>query len=84
MAEPVHPSMPYIKAEIAWAVQQELCMTVEDALARRTRMLFLDATAAMEAAPSVANVMAGELDKNEDWVTDQINNFNLVAKNYLP
>ena len=28
----IHPSLPYIKAEIVWAVQNEMCMTVEDEL----------------------------------------------------
>lgn len=82
--EPVHPSLPYVKAEILWAVQNEMCMTVEDALARRTRALFLDARAAIEAAPLVADLMAKEMRKDEYWITTQINNFNSVAGNYLP
>ncbi len=80
----IHPSLPYTGAEIIWAVREEMCMTVEDALARRTRALFLDAKAAMESAPHVARLMAEETGKKEDWVKDQINNFNAVAKNYLP
>ncbi len=54
LAELIHPSLPYIKAEIIWAVQNEMCMTVEDALARRTRALLLDAKAAIESASIVA------------------------------
>ncbi len=48
-------TLPYIKAEIVWAVQNEMCMTVDDALARRTRALLLDAKAAIESAPVVAS-----------------------------
>jgi glycerol-3-phosphate dehydrogenase len=84
LGEPVHPSLPYVKAEIVWAVQNEMCMTVEDALARRTRTLFLDARAAMAAAPLVADMMAKEMRKDVFWITTQINNFNSVAGNYLP
>ena len=80
----IHPALPYIKAEIIWAVQNEMCMTVEDALARRTRALLLDAKAAMESASLVAKLMAREMGKDEIWVTQQINSFNSVAKNYLP
>jgi glycerol-3-phosphate dehydrogenase len=84
LSELIHPSLPYIKAEIIWAVQNEMCMTVEDALARRTRALLLDAKAAMESAPFVAKMIAKEIDKDDEWITEQINNFNLIAKNYLP
>ena len=78
----IHPSLPYIKAEIIWAVQNELCMTVEDALARRTRALLLDAKAAIASAPFVAALMAKEMGKDEGWIKNQIDNFNAVAKNY--
>jgi glycerol-3-phosphate dehydrogenase len=56
---------------------------VEDVLARRTRILFLNAQAAMEAAPTVAQLMATLMNKNEDWKLQQINNFNVLAKQYL-
>jgi glycerol-3-phosphate dehydrogenase len=80
----IHPSLPYIKAEIAWAVQNEMCMTVEDALSRRTRALLLDAKAAIESAPLVATMMAKEMGKDEFWIKEQIDSFISVAKNYLP
>jgi glycerol-3-phosphate dehydrogenase len=40
-----------------FAVQHEYARTVEDVLARRSRLLFLDAAAARDAAPFVASVM---------------------------
>jgi glycerol-3-phosphate dehydrogenase len=80
----IHPNLAYIKAEIVWAVQNEMCMTVEDALARRTRALLLDAKAAIESAPAVAALMAKEMGKDENWIREQIESFNKVAKNYLP
>jgi glycerol-3-phosphate dehydrogenase len=84
LSELIHPSLPYIKAEIIWAVKNEMCMTVEDALARRTRALLLGAKAAIESVPLVANMMAKEMGKDEQWIKEQINIFNSVAKNYLP
>jgi glycerol-3-phosphate dehydrogenase len=84
LAELIHPSLPYVKAEIVWAVQNEMCMTVEDALSRRTRALLLDAKAAIDSAPPVAALMAKEMGKDESWIKKQINIFNAVAKNYLP
>ena len=44
----LHQRLPYIRAEVIWAAREEMCMTVEDALSRRTRALLLDAAAAIE------------------------------------
>ena len=49
----LHPALPVIGAEIVWAAREEMARTVEDALARRTRALFLNARAAMEMATAV-------------------------------
>ncbi len=81
--ELIHPSLFNIKAEIIWAVQHEMAQTVEDILARRTRVLFLDAKAAIEAAPIVAKLMAKEMKKDEAWIKNQINDFNCMATQYL-
>ena len=44
---------------VRFAVEHEYACTVEDVLARRSRLLFLDAAAARDAATSVASVMQG-------------------------
>jgi glycerol-3-phosphate dehydrogenase len=82
--ERLHPRLPYIRAEIIWAAREELCMTVEDALSRRTRSLLLDAQAAIECAPVVASLLAAELGRDEIWETQQINFFRELAGQYLP
>ncbi len=79
----LHERLPYIKAEIIWAAREEMCMTVEDALSRRTRALLLDAAAAVEAAPVVAELLAGELGKGADWQVQQVEAFREMAKEYL-
>ena len=53
--------LPYIEAEVLWAVRFELAQTPLDVLARRTRIAFLDRTAAIEALPRVVELMADEL-----------------------
>ena len=60
-----------------------MARTVEDVLARRVRLLFLDARAANEAAPVVASLMAGELKRNISWQKEQVAAFNSLAKAYL-
>jgi glycerol-3-phosphate dehydrogenase len=84
LAEQIHPALPFIKAEILWAVRHEMCMKVEDFLSRRTRALLLDARATLESAPLIAGLMAKELGKDEPWVKNEIDSFNSIAKNYLP
>jgi glycerol-3-phosphate dehydrogenase len=82
--EKLHANLPYRRAEIVWAVKNEMARTIEDVLARRTRALFLDARAAIEIAPQVARVMAPELGKDADWVAEQVKKFNETARNFFP
>ncbi|XP_073230331.1 glycerol-3-phosphate dehydrogenase, mitochondrial-like [Porites lutea] len=51
---------PYIEAEIRYGVQEYAC-TIVDFLARRTRLAFLNAQAAADAIPKIADIMAKEL-----------------------
>jgi glycerol-3-phosphate dehydrogenase len=84
LGEKLHADLPYVKAEIVWAVRSEMAETVEDALARRTRALFLNARAAMEIAPQVAELMAEESGKEsaEIWIQEQIQIFGETAQHY--
>lgn len=79
-----HLTHDQLRTTIKKAVTEEMCMTVEDFLSRRTRLLLLDAREAMEAAPKIADIMAIEMKKDENWIQQQIRDFNIVAKNYLP
>ncbi len=83
MAEKIHPDYEYTKAQILWAVEEEMALSIEDVLARRLRLLLLDAKAAIAAAPVVAHIMAAALQKDEQWIKKQIEDFNSLAKNYL-
>ena len=60
-----------------------MARTVEDTLARRTRALFLNARAALEMAPAVADLMALELSWDEVTRTKQLAAFRNVAANYV-
>jgi glycerol-3-phosphate dehydrogenase len=82
-AKKVHPHFDYIQAQVIWAVRHEMARTVEDVLARRLRALFLDARAAVEAAPLVASLMAGELGRDKAWEERQVGEFTYVAEGYL-
>ncbi len=83
LAERLHPDYPYTGAEVVWAVREEMAATVEDVLARRIRMLLLDARAAMAMAPRVAALMATELSRDEHWQQEQVEAFTALAEGYL-
>ena len=83
LSEKIHFNANYLKAEVVWAARYEMARTVEDFLARRIRILFLDARIAIESAPVVAELLAKELNKDQDWKLEQIQNFNNTASNYL-
>jgi len=72
LAALLHPRLPYRFAEVVWAARHEMARSVEDVLARRTRALFLDARAAIDAAPRVAECMAAELKRDEAWQREQV------------
>jgi glycerol-3-phosphate dehydrogenase len=84
LSKPLNNALPYTGADIVWAVRNEYCMTVEDALSRRTRALLLDAAAAIEMAPVVADLMAKEMKLPETWQEDQVKKFGALAQQYLP
>lgn len=79
----LHPGYTFTIAHVIWAVREEQAQTVEDVLARRVRALFLDARAAIEMAPKVANIMAKEMNKPQEWVDQQLNDFTKLAKGYI-
>jgi glycerol-3-phosphate dehydrogenase len=75
----LHPALPYIGAEVVWAVRRELARTVEDVLARRTRALFLNTAAAMAMRPRVENLIARELGPDARWNEGQARAFRRAA-----
>jgi glycerol-3-phosphate dehydrogenase len=79
----IHPKYDYCHAELEFSVRNEMAMTVEDILARRSRLLFVDARAAIEAAPIVAQVMARLLKEDQHWEEEQVSTFLALANGYL-
>ncbi|KAH6663404.1 mitochondrial putative glycerol-3-phosphate dehydrogenase [Halenospora varia] len=59
--ERISPLYPFIDGEVRYAVRHEYAQTAVDVIARRTRLAFLNAQAALEALPKVIDIMAGEL-----------------------
>ena len=83
LGQRLHASFPSTCAEVVWAVRHEMARTIEDVLARRLRILFLDARAAIDMAPKVASVMAAEQGHPLAWQQDQVTRFIELANSYL-
>ncbi|MET7000527.1 glycerol-3-phosphate dehydrogenase/oxidase [Chitinophaga defluvii] len=83
LQELLSPSLHIIKAQVIWAVREEMARHIDDFLARRTRALFLDAREALRIAPVVAAIMAAELGKGSDWIAEQLAAFEALANGYL-
>jgi len=83
-ARKLHPALPHMEAEVIWAARWEMARTVEDVLARRTRILQLNAQAAVEAAPRVAALLAAELGRGAEWQAGQIVRFTALSAKYRP
>jgi glycerol-3-phosphate dehydrogenase len=83
LAEQLTDEFPYTAAEVVWAARNEMARTIEDVLARRMRMLFLNAKAALKAAPRVASLLASELNYDQSWEQSQLKEFNDLANQYL-
>ncbi|MGG7470557.1 glycerol-3-phosphate dehydrogenase/oxidase [Chryseobacterium arthrosphaerae] len=82
-AQKIHPDHPFTVAEVVWAARNEMAETVEDILARRVRLLFLDARAAIDSAHHVARIIAEEKGHPEEWAQKQENEFIDLARGYL-
>lgn len=69
--------------QIIWAIRNEMARTLEDLLSRRTRALLLDAKESVRIARPVAEIMAKELGRDEQWVNDQVVHYLQLAERYI-
>ncbi len=79
----LHPRLKFTKAEVVLAVRNEMARTIDDVLARRVRVLFLDAKAAIEIAPLVGELIREELNQTTAWKAEQISDFVKMAEQYV-
>jgi len=82
-AEKIHPNYDFSVAEVIWAIRNEMAESIEDVLARRVRLLFLDARAAMDSASRVADIFVSERDWEEERKQKEISDFLSLAEGYI-
>ncbi|HZQ59193.1 MAG TPA: glycerol-3-phosphate dehydrogenase/oxidase [Acidimicrobiales bacterium] len=75
LLEPLVPGLPYLRAEAVWAAREEMVVTLDDLLARRTRALLRDRDATAAAAPAAAALVAPDLGWGTEGTTSQAAEF---------
>ncbi|MFN4080196.1 MAG: glycerol-3-phosphate dehydrogenase/oxidase [Saprospiraceae bacterium] len=66
LRRPIDADHSYAEAQVVYAVQHEMACRISDVLARRLRLLDLDRSAALRAAPRAARLMSDHLGWNEE------------------
>jgi glycerol-3-phosphate dehydrogenase len=82
LGEKLSEKYDYTVAEVIWAIRHEMALTVDDVLARRVRLLYVDAREAQKAAPRVAEILAQELGRDKAWEEAQVKEFVELASHY--
>ncbi len=83
LKEKLLPNLHYTWAHVVYSIEHEMACCVEDVLARRTRILFVNANAAIDLSPKVAEMLALALNKDKIWVDDQIESFKNIAISFF-
>ncbi|MCZ8015197.1 MAG: glycerol-3-phosphate dehydrogenase/oxidase [Limnobacter sp.] len=78
----IHENLVLNEAEIAQAVLEEMAVTIEDVLARRSRALFLDSAAALACMNEVRFVLQNELRLSDEELDRQEDEFRKLVAQY--
>jgi glycerol-3-phosphate dehydrogenase len=73
------PGLPYVGAELAYAVERELACTLADLLVRRTPLAFARSDAAVGIAASAAALVAPRLGWDEARVAVEVERYRREA-----
>lgn len=79
----LRPALPYSMAMVGYVLEEEMPVKLEDVLVRRLRALQLDARAALDAAPKVADLMATMQGRDQQWVEEELSQFGRLAANAM-
>ncbi|XP_001357311.3 glycerol-3-phosphate dehydrogenase, mitochondrial [Drosophila pseudoobscura] len=75
----LHCHFPYIEAEVQYAARHEYACTLVDIIARRLRVAFVDALAALDMLPRILDIMAEHHKWSETEQTKQL----VLAQHFL-
>jgi glycerol-3-phosphate dehydrogenase len=83
LLEPVVAGLPYIGAEIVYAVREEMAQTLDDVVSRRTRASIQRAHGTMDAAPAIAALIAPDMGWDEREAAEQVARFTGLCQKEL-
>jgi glycerol-3-phosphate dehydrogenase len=80
LAEPLSPAATHLFAEVVYAARHEGAATLEDVLARRTRLSLRARDAALPAAARAASLLAAETGRDEAWAAAQVTAYEAAVR----
>ncbi|MBU3692074.1 MAG: glycerol-3-phosphate dehydrogenase [Candidatus Nanopelagicaceae bacterium] len=80
LLESIIPGLPYIGAEIVYAVTHEGARSVDDVMSRRTRIAFEDKNQGLNQVELIANLMAPHLGWNKTQKNASIKEYQLLIE----
>jgi glycerol-3-phosphate dehydrogenase len=81
LAERLSPSLPVTQAEVQYAVREEMAMTLEDFLERRSRLLLWDPDNGVAVAESAARAMGAILGWDAQRVESEVSSYRVHTDN---
>jgi glycerol-3-phosphate dehydrogenase len=83
-AEPVATGTALLRAEIRYAIEHEMALTVEDVLDRRTQLLLFSLDQGLGAVDGVAEMLAERLGWNSARTESETATYRVLAESLLP
>jgi len=80
LAERFAPHLPLTRAEVEYAVREEMALTLEDFMERRSRLLLWEPDNGLSVAEGVAQAMAGLLGWSASRAADEVTRYRLLAE----
>jgi glycerol-3-phosphate dehydrogenase len=77
-----YPAIEFNEYFLEYLIKEEMACSIEDVLARRTRILFMDAQKARSQAPEIGKLMQKILNQNEHWLEEQLREFKELSNRY--
>ena len=77
--EPMQPDLPYLWAEVDFAVRSDLAVTLEDVLARRVPLLLVGQEQGLDVAEEVARRMAVALGWSDERRARELSHYRGVV-----
>jgi len=77
------PNADILEAEVAYTVEQEAALTLEDVMIRRTDLMLFEPGHGMEAAPRIAAIMAERLEWTQAEADQQVRSYRQAVARML-